>query len=66
MKWVEQLTAGTSFGEAMASGKSDDHGCKTFFAQCPLSSDKLGTFAKQVARQYINHLINVSNANNHK
>lgn len=66
MKWVERITAGTSFGEAMALGKSDLDGCKVFHSQCPLSSEKLGSFAKQMARRYMNHLIQLSNSKTEK
>ncbi|KAG8296328.1 hypothetical protein J6590_059595 [Homalodisca vitripennis] len=61
--WVERLTSGSALGEAMTSAKGED-GCSTFYSQCPLNSEKLATFAKELARRYMKHLIQLSNKGN--
>lgn len=62
--WIERLAEGTSLGEAMASAKHQGNGCNTFYSDCPLGAEKLSTFAKELSRRYMNHLIHLYNSKN--
>lgn len=48
----------------MASAKHQGDGCNMFYSECPLGAEKLSTFAKELSRRYMNHLIHLYNSKN--